>query len=283
MASDFTKLSTYKRTTGGGFGKGQRFEQVGESASPGPIYLVKDLMETEKKVGPMYYPAFDPKNMPTDTKQLITQINPAKSRTAWMIGTTKNDMAYYRAIASDQGPAAYAPRIDSVKESAPRNVFSKNKRFGLVAAIGMKAASLPTGGPGPAYNPSVCLMDLRGNRPPKHSFGGAGCADRDGFVFGQVKHDMLYTAIPATSEGSVQVSPATYVVNHAPTLPAMPRQLWSQADRFKTIKKIFISKKHNAVEVGAHSPGPTYNPKNHCISTDATGKWAQVQPGKWCP
>jgi hypothetical protein len=178
------------------------------------------------------------------------------------------------------------PKMDTVKTKSESISFPKSKRFGPTSAIGMKNDTQTDNKvPGPKYLPTAvgknCQLELQCNTPPKHSFGSKGCENRSGFVFGQVKNDMLYSAKPATSDNNVEVSPVTYIVNHNPILDAAPRPAWPHADRFKNQEKIFISKKHNTSSIGSSSPGPMYNPKNHTLALRK--RMAQVQPGQWVP
>jgi len=280
--------SEIKRVEGGGWGKAHRFyDATSKTDTPGPgaPYNLPSLF-SEHAQGPIYRAEFEsPKGSTSGGLP-----HPSKDRTAWMIGTTKADLAYYSNIASHMGPAFYTPRVEPVMPSSPRALFSKNRRFMPLThryiSKEHNEANLCTASPGPKYAPKMSHLDLTARVAPEYSFGGRNLSDRSAFVHGQVGRDgHMYTARPATSDPLTNVSPAQYAVRHGVVESASPRPLWGKADRFATENKIFISKRHEKSMVGGHSPGPKYAPQNYDISTNLRrqGKPANVPAGKWCP
>jgi hypothetical protein len=104
--------------------------------------------------------------------------NPSKGRTAWMMGTIQNDMAYYKATAGHVGPAGYNQDTAPIKSRAPRPIQGKEKRF---------YSSNYESGPGPnQYLPPVTQADLIDDKPPKYTFGSKGVSNRSAFIYQEV-------------------------------------------------------------------------------------------------
>jgi hypothetical protein len=285
--------SEIKRVEGGGWSKAHRFfDPTTKSDTPGPgaPYHLPSLF-SEHAQGPIYRQEFEsPRALAPDGAPAAALPHPSKDRTAWMIGTTKNDLAYYSNIAGNMGPAFYNPSIAQTTQASPRNVFSKNRRFMSLThryiSKEHNMANLCTASPGPKYAPKQCHLDLTSRFPPEYSFGGRGLSDRGQFVHGAIsKTGYMYTARPATSDPNTNVGPAQYVVKAQITEMASPRPIWSKADRFAPMDSLFISKRHVRSKLGLNSPGPKYAPTNYDISANLrqSGKPANIPSGKWCP
>lgn len=287
MTSAFNPaLSTIKRVEGGAFGKEGRFSDAGRKVqTPGPIYSPPGTFDGKEHVtSPVYK-----KNSEGGKLGVATGVpHPGRDRTAWLIGTTKNEMAYYSDIASTIGPAAYKPSVahDSTKPTAPVANFPKNPRFSSLTHRYMSKehneANLCTASPGPRYYPEKSHLDFRAKTAPAHSFGSNGMTDRSKFIQGVIKNGYLYNARPATSDNHTNVGPANYSPQPDQVQSTAPRPKWSKADRFRTNGRIFISKKHAKTMGGLHSPGPQYYPKNYDMG-DRKEKPGTVAPGVWSP
>lgn len=73
-------------------------------SAPGAPYHLPSLF-SEHTQGPIYRQEFEsPKAIGLEGTQTALP-HPSKDRTAWMIGITKNDLAYYSNIAGNMGPA----------------------------------------------------------------------------------------------------------------------------------------------------------------------------------
>lgn len=275
--------STMQRTPGGAFGKQHRFMGRHSTQTPGPVYNIPSLL-TEHIQGPVY------KAIPPKTTSAVDNSlpHPSKDRTAWLIGTTQNDLAYYSNIAAHMGPAFYSPQTSQTKSLSPRALFSKERRFtSLTNQYVSKEhnnANLCTASPGPKYMPGFSRTDLVSNVPPSYSFGSKGdsVSDRSSFIHAKVQDGYLYAAKPATSENTANVGPANYSPRPATVKNMAPRPVWTKADRFRNMDKVFISRKHSRAKQGNHSPGPMYYPKNYDMG-NIRGRGGQVPSGKWCP
>lgn len=153
--------SEVRRVTGGGFAKAHRFfdpQAKNDTPGPGAPYQLPSLF-TEHAQGPVYRQEFEsPKAIGLDGSPASgahSLPHPSKDRTAWMIGITKNDLAYYSNIAGNMGPAFYNPSISQTTQASPRNVFEKNRRFMSLThryiSKDHNLANLCTAGPGPKY------------------------------------------------------------------------------------------------------------------------------------
>lgn len=280
--------SQIRRVEGGAWGKSQRFfdpSLKNESPGPGAPYNLPTLLN-EHTPSPLYKATFESTKPPGEAEQDMP--HPSRDRTAWMIGITKNDLAYYSHIATRMGPAFYQPTDKLTTPASPRAPFEKNKRFmSLTHRYISKEhnnVNLCTASPGPKYSPRTSHIDTLTPRPPEYSFGGKGSvSDRSSFVHGKVQKGYIYKARPATSDPHTNVSPANYEVKTHIIDPSAPRPVWTKADRFKDMDRLYISRKHVRSKLGMNSPGPMYNPPNYTIGSARAHKPAIVPPGKWCP
>lgn len=277
----------------GGFGKQQRFfEAVTTSQqTPGPNYTLPSFLG-DHAMSPLYKGGVDgaeEKKEGTDGAQSPSKSlgipHPGKDRTAWMIGVTKNDLAYYSDIAGDMGPAHYTPNPSFVKHTSPRTMFEKNERFQGIASryMGKEFAesSFCLNSPGPKYKPDRTHLDLKTQSAPRYSFGGKGIQHRASFLNASIKNGYMYAARPATCDKQSNVSPANYEPKNSLTSMTSPRPVWGKADRFKDYNHRFISEKHNKTMATA-SPGPMYYPTNNNVGSPRK-KAGTVPAGKWCP
>lgn len=280
-------MSSIPRVEGGAFAKQPRFvDPAAKNDNPGPgaPYQLPSLF-SEHAQGPVYRQEFESPKHTLDN----SLPHPSKDRTAWMIGITKNDLAYYSNIATNTGPAFYTPSISQTTDASPRTAFSKNRRFQNLAhqyiSREHNMSNLCTAGPGPKYSPRQCQLDLTTQHSPDYSFGGRNVANRSSFIHGAVKNGYMYMARPATSDPHSNVGPAQYTVKAEITEHSSPRPQWAKADRFTAQDKIYISRRHIRSKLGNSSPGPIYAPTNYDIATNLkqAGKPANIPSGKWCP
>lgn len=287
-----SSLSHYRRVEGGAWSKANRFyapESNVDSPGPGASYHLPSLF-SEHAPGPVYRQEFQSPKAADGSASARSMPHPSRDRTAWMIGSTKNELAYYNNIAGNMGPAFYNPSLHHTTPTSPRALFSKNRRFmSLTHRYISKEhnnSNLCTASPGPQYNPKLSHLDLTRAFAPEYSFGGQGVSDRGAFVHGAIKRGYLYTARPATSDPHTNVGPAQYRVRHERVEKASPRPVWGRADRFAAQDKIFLSKRHQRAKLGgAGLDAPMYYPRNHELANNLkqSGKPANIPAGKWCP
>lgn len=154
----------------GAFSRAPRFARSAVATdSPGPIYspdvkehtptplLRRSVLESDDSA-PGEHKASTTRSL-SSTRAIA---DPGRDRTAWLLGSSKNEIAYYSEIADLQGPAAYQHHGDYAKlrQSAPRPVFPKDRRFGPVNFVSndLNKHNLCRESPGPAYNPQVCSI-----------------------------------------------------------------------------------------------------------------------------
>lgn len=284
--------SVFRGTEGGGFSKADRFGRPPKNhQTPGPNYDVGTWLN-DKIRGPVYV------RVEREKKSVVEQgkemPHPSKDRTAWMIGTCRNDMAYMAAISEKNGPAQYAPDHNRVKHTYPRNKFGQDKRFQSLTKQylnkELNTINYCTAGPGPKYFPPTSNTDLETSKGPEYSFRSKGdlVSDRGSFLNATIKGGYLYQSKPATNgdgkKGGMNVGPANYTPDMNVICATAPRPKWGVADRFKVGNKIFISKKHSKGMTGDHSPGPKYNALNGTLTNELTAKPTGVAvAGKWTP
>lgn len=280
--------SVFRGTPGGGFSKADRFGRPPKSnQTPGPNYDVGTWLN-DKIRGPVYV------KVEREKKSVVEQgkemPHPSKDRTAWMIGTCRNDMAYMAAISEKNGPAQYAPNHNKVKFEYPRNKFGQDKRFQSLTKQylnkELNTINYCTAGPGPMYYPPTSNTDLETTKPFEYSFRSKGdtVSDRGSFLNAVIKGGYLYQSKPATNNANGGVGPANYKPNLDAVNTTAPRPKWGVADRFKVGNKMFISKKHSKAMTGAHSPGPKYNAPNGTLKNDLESKpTGNPVQGKWTP
>lgn len=255
--------STHIGVQGGAFGKQSRFHSK-EISTPGPIYAVPSLF-TEHVQSYIYKPVEK-----RDADILCKSMpNPAKDRTAWLIGTTKNDLAYYSNVAAQMGPALYDQDTAPIKRRNERTVFGKDSRFRSITkqyiSKDHNMANLCTASPGPKYYSEIVTNNtLVTDQQPAYTFRSKGdsVADRASFLKSEVMNGYIYQARPSTAHRGVNVGPANYAPDFKVNQNRAPRAIWGKADRFRPCKKIFISKKHSQDLQGTASPGPQYRPVN---------------------
>lgn len=288
--------STLIKTPGGKFGKRNRFVDDGANAriTPGPNYKMESMPGINSSHNHITSPVLKG-HVPQGTccpnrdkpGAHPTMPNPSKDRTAWMIGATKDDMAYFASVSEKQGPAAYNTDPSPIKNRANRAVFTRENRSGNKNG----PATFGTFGPGPMYLPIKFRLDYVKDKNPSWGMGPPGPKDgtqRQSFVFGQIKNGSMYRAIPATSD-KASVDPATYrpdYIKHVLQRASVP--CFAKQDRFGAdALKRYTGKKHSKNSAGLYSPGPIYNPENGSISTWAArgrlGTSKQTPAGKWCP
>jgi hypothetical protein len=278
--------SAIRTVEGGAFSKTSRFK-THIIETPGPNYELPSMMHDHVQAPRMHgYPK-------TATPSLRTEIpNPAKDRTAWMIGQTKDDLAYFADVADGNGPGHYKPDVAVVKPKAQRLRFTKDARFQpMTKQYVSKAhnqANLCTAGPGPRYLSQVTQMDLNRGVKPRWGFGKPTefNTTRNSFLQGQIKDGYMYRALPATGEKKAVVSPATYAPKYLETSRTRRsvQQKFSRNDRFKTSKKQYQGKKMAHHSIGMDSPGPSYSPQNNTLARWAKkGQASSTPKGKWCP
>jgi len=282
--------STIKRVEGGGFTKNPRFK-THVLETPGPAYNLPSM--TSHHIQAPVYGATG--SAPPKSSELAQPAvghpmmpNASRDRTAWMIGATKDDLAYFADVADKGGPGAYSPDHNSTKNTGPRPKFGKDARFqAMTRQYVSKAhnqANLCAEGPGPKYLSAVTQLDLV---TPLNAKWGMGKptefnTTRDSFLQGQIKDGYMYRAIPATGEKKAEVSAASYspeLINVCKTRSVQHK--FDKNDRFKFVQKQYQGKKMAAT--GLSSPGPAYAPENGTLA-----KWAKkgntaTPQGKWCP
>lgn len=253
--------STHLSTPGGCFGKQSRFYSK-DLSTPGPIYNIPSLF-TEHTSGPIYKPVEKPADV-----LAITLPRPSKDRTAWMIGTTKDDLAYFSDMAAMMGPAMYNNDPAPIKRRNERTIFGKDPRFQphskQYVAKELNDANLCTAGPGPKYYPQTHNGLLTNDQAPLFSFRSKGdnVADRGSFLKQAVINGYIYQARPSTSDPGVNVGPSNYSADFNVNKDRAPRPIWGKSNRFQ---RHFIGKKFIQDTKGKHSPGPAYMPENHSM------------------
>lgn len=280
--------STIRSIPGGGFSKTSRFKTK-YVETPGPDYNLPTMMsETNHVQGPVMRAFLEPPPNPRAGTHVMP--NPAKDRTAWMIGRTQDDLAYFADVADGNGPAWYKPDVAVIKPLANRPKFPKDPRFQPMTkqyvSKGHNQANLCTAGPGPKYRSETTQMDLNKGVPPRWGMGRATefNTSRNSFLQGKIKDGYMYRAIPATADKKAVVSAASYSPKYLETAKRRSiQQRFDKNDRFKNAKKQYQGKKMAHNSIGMDSPGPSYAPQNNTLS-----KWAkkgnQATPaGKWCP
>lgn len=285
---------------------------------PGPNayfgdFLKKEALKTKGKwdvvQGPLYIP-------PQNQSQLAPKNpsglpNPNKDRTAWVIGTTKDDLAYYSNIADTKGPYLI-PDMGVVKRKANRVKFSKQGRFKSIKgkkqsirryiSKGHNMAYLCTESPGPlAYTQTINPVDLNRPRAPKWGIGDPTKFNttRASFLESKIKGGYLYRAKAATAERIIQmddgvvkepgVGPAAYEPDMKVIKRTYNRQGMDRMPRFDTKNKKpqtkrYISQKHTRCKVGLTSPGPIYEFQAREMGYQSQKKAnSSKQDGAWCP
>lgn len=312
--------SNIKRTPGGAFGRTQRFQNddsklIMKTPAPGEYNTTSDWSEQKKEknvFGPKYFPKYMPKaereeaanksRIPKDYKGLP---NPNKDRTAWVLGTTRDEMAYYSNVSEMNGPAKYEQSVAPIKNKNHRVVFGRQGKFGKNArgtitrqylSKAHNVAYLCTEGPGPKYTPETSQIDLVRNKPPKWVFSPETefNTTRSSFLDSSIKGGYLYRAKPATQEilereGTHKKGPGAGPTSYSPNMKAVKKKYNTQPtgreQRFGKIQhKRFISKKHTRGQVGNNSPGPVdyYQGKDMFAKIKRRTRNTQ-RAGTWCP
>lgn len=215
--------------------------------------------------------------------------NPSKDRTAWMIGQTRDDLAYFAHVCEKGGPGAYEQSPTPIKPQNHRVKFTKETRFNpMTMQYVSKAhnqANLCTEGPGPKYMSNVTQLDLTNPVNPKWRLRASTefNTQRNSFLQGQIKGGYMYRAIPATGEKLANVNPQTYEPDPIKnSKPKSVQQPFDKNDRFKFAHKQYQNNRMAAV--GLNSPGPNLNPENGTLAKSAKKSPATTTPqGKWCP
>jgi hypothetical protein len=271
------------RVHGGGFSKTGRFSSSAKANSPGPVYLVPSLMDTQHVHSHVYRQDVGPAVSRVSTANASPTRTSVRSRSAWLMGSTVDDIAHYKDIADTKGPASYLPSYDLVRDNPPRPVFQHTKRFGPATTPGTESRNLCMHSPGPKYLPRLSTAELRSATPPSYSFRSQHkLADRSQFVSGQIRDGYYYSADCATrnsfSQGSGQPEKG-----EALTMSTAPRPVWGRADRFRAPPEMIgLARRPGKVDkYGVHSPGPAYYPRNHEIQPPQ--RIAVVAKGKWVP
>lgn len=274
--------STQRKITGGAFGKANRFHTPKWGDTPGMKYDLHDMNHSSNHVQSPLMRGEPAKPDKPGTRPSMP--NPSKDRTAWMIGKTKNDMAYFSNVADIQGPAAHRPNMDVVKTRSNRVLFTRYTRDNAMEAT-------LTCTPGPAYFPEKSAADFTRDKPPAWNMGPAPADpnSRQAFIFGKVKNGYMYRAIPATSEKGAIVTPMTYEPKYLEHFKRRSiQQKWGRAERFHITKKkkplnLYGGKKHAKASAGIDSPGPIYESIVGNIEHFTKKGNTSTPAGRWCP
>ena len=228
--------------------------------------------------GPIYSPTFA--NMPR------------AQTVSWGSKASQEQVARFKREfnrADEVGPAAYQPRVDTIKPSSTRVKFGKSDRFnsfgGHAYAINNSPHGVSDGPRGPVVSleyvrPRSAAFTFGGGRvrPPKGDDPDARSRPRTAFLTHSIRGGL---ARPATLECGI--GPADYNTDQTAINRNLKREgknKFGSAPRFMRPGLVFVSAEHAKADGNVFSPGPKYSTEIGSMT------FKQRQPMTslhWCP